>query len=282
MHARHDTRLGCRRILQETIQHQLHPEVIRGTPEEHRRRLAIQNRLHIEFLTGDVQHLQLLTHLCVSLLIQARLDLRVRDVAHAHRSTESSTDRALEEMHLLRMPVIHALEITQGTDRPVHRERSQPQHLLQLIQQLQRLDHRPVTFVHECEDRHSTLRADLEQLACLGLDTLRGIDHHDHRIHCRQHAICILGEIFMPGRIQQIDAKPVVVELQHSGTHGDTTLPLQFHPVRSRRALALPRRHGPRQLHGATIEQQLFSQRRLTGIRMRDDRKRPALGNFIN
>src|ERR1041384_3558155 len=47
-------------------------------------------------------------------------------------------------------------------DGPVHRKRADAEHALQFIEQLQRLAHRPVALVHEGEDWHPALAADLE------------------------------------------------------------------------------------------------------------------------
>ena len=46
-------------------------------------------------------------------------------------------------------------------------------------------------------------------------------------------------------------------------------------------ALRLARLDGAREVDGTTVEQEFLRQRRLTGIRVRDDRKRAALLDFL-
>ena len=56
--------------------------------------------------------------------------------------------------------------------------------------------------------------ADLEQLSRLRLDTLGSVNDHDCGVRCHQGTVGILREILMSRGIQNIDAVPVILELQ--------------------------------------------------------------------
>ena len=156
-----------------------------------------------------------------------------------------------------------------------------PQDAFQFVEQGERALHGPVALVHEGEDRHAALAADLEELEGLRLDALGRVNHHHHRIHGGQHAVGVLREILVPGGVEQVDAVAVVIELQHGRADGDPALALQLHPVGRGGLLVFARRHRPGELHRAAVEQQLLGQRRLARVRMRDDGERPPLLDFL-
>ncbi len=173
------------------------------------------------------------------------------------------------------------LKIKAVADGPVHRERADAQHALQFVQQRQRVLHRPVALVHEGEDRHAALAADLEQLARLRLDALGGINHHHHRVHGGEHAVGVLGEILVAGRVEQVEAVAVVIELQHRGADRDAALLFQLHPVGRRGALVFARGDRAGELHRAAVKQELLRQRGLARVRMRDDGERAPFLDFF-
>ena len=72
-----------------------------------------------------------------------------------------------------------------------------------------------VDLIHEGEDRDPAIRADLEELLRLRFDALCHIDDHDRRVDGHQRAVGIFRKVRMPRGIQDIDAAPLVVELQH-------------------------------------------------------------------
>ena len=110
------------------------------------------------------------------------------------------------------------LKVDARAQRPVHRDRrAMPSTLSSSSSSSSGSRVGPVQLVHEGEDRHAALAADLEELARLALDALAGVDDHDRRVDGRQHAVGVLGEILVAGRVEQVDAVAAVVELQHGG-----------------------------------------------------------------
>ncbi len=75
---------------------------------------------------------------------------------------------ALERVHRLGLPVIDALKFRAVADRPINRKRTNTKHALQFVEQLQWIFHGAIALVHEGEDRHAALAANLEQLRVCG------------------------------------------------------------------------------------------------------------------
>ena len=75
--------------------------------------------------------------------------------------------------------------------------------------------------------------------------------------------------------VEQVDDAVPVIELHHRAGHGNAPLLFDLHPVGSGMAAALAGLHRTRGLNGATEQQQLFGQGRLTRIRVRNDGKGP-------
>ena len=261
-------------MFQESIQQELHAEVVDGAAEEDRGGFVREHGGVVPIVPGVFEHLQLFDRLVKGRVVEPAADEFIVQPAHLHGRAILSADGALEQVHLLRLAIEDALKLEAVADRPVHREGADAEHALQLIQQGERLLHRAVALVDEGEDRHAALAADLEELAGLRLDALGGINHHHDRVHGGEHAIGVLGEVLVARGVQQVEAVAGVIELQHGGADGDAALLLQFHPVGGRRALVLARGDRAGELHRAAVKQELFRQRGLARVRMRDDGER--------
>ena len=124
--------------------------------------------------------------------------------------------------------------------------------------------------------------ADLEQLERLGLDALGRVEHHHDGVDAGEHAVGVLGEVPVAGRVEQVDDVVAVRELQHRRADRDAPLALQLHPVRRRRPppVAGLDRAGP--LHGAGVEQELLGERRLAGVGVADDGERAPAGGLLD
>jgi hypothetical protein len=189
---------------------------------------------------------------------------------------------ALEQVDLLFRAVVHAAEIRAVAQRPVQRARLDAEHGLQLVHERDGIARGAVELVHEGEDRHAAPGTDLEELARLVFHALAGVDHHDDGVHGGEHAVGVLGEVLVAGRVEQVHPVAVVLELEDGRADGDAALLLQLHPVGGGGALVFARGHGAGELHRAAVEQQLLGERRLAGVRVRDDRKgAPALNFFL-
>ena len=268
-------------MFQKTVEQQLHAEIIHAAAEKDRRRFAREHGGFVERFAGEFEHFQFFERLAEFGFAQIAAHFRVVQSADDHRRAMFAAHDALEGVHRFRLPVVDALKFRAVADRPVHGKRADAQHALQFINQLQRIFHRPIALVHEGEDRHAALAADLKQLARLRFDAFRGINHHHHRVHGGQHAIGVLGKILVAGRVEQVEAVAVVIKLQHGRADRDAALFFQFHPVGRRGALIFARGHGAGELHRAAVKQQLLRQRGFARVGMRNDGERAPSLDFL-
>jgi len=80
--------------------------------------------------------------------------------------------------------------------------------------------------------------------------------------------------------IENVDAVAAVLKLHDGRCDGNAALLFDFHPVGFCRALSLALDFA-RLRDGSAVEQKLFRQRGFTGVRVRNDRKRPAAGDLF-
>ena len=270
--------LGLRREAQEVLQEGLDAEVGEGRPEEDRRELARVDLVDREFVTGPVEQLDIVHEVAVVLLADELVELGSSQLGFYFGDLlrRVGVPIALEGDHVTRLAVEHAAEVAAAADGPVHGVRVDSQDGLDLFHEVERIARLAVELVHEGEDGDVPERADLEQLLRLRLDALGAIDDHDDGIDGHERAVGVFGEVLMARRVEDVDALALVGELEHRGRDGDAALLLDVHPVGdgvARAALAL---HGAGGLDASRVQQKLLGQRRLAGIRMRDDRERAA------
>ena len=161
-------------------------------------------------------------------------------------------------------------------DRPGQGSGPQADLLLDLVHELEGVEARPVPLVDDGEDRDAAVRADLEELEGLRLETLGGVDEHHRRVHGREHPVGVLGEVRVTGGVDQVDHVVAVVELQGRRGDGDAAGPLHLHPVRHRAAPAGLAVHRARLRDHVGVQGQGLGQGRLAGVGVADDRERAA------
>src|SRR5205807_4818932 len=91
-----------------------------------------------------------------------------------------------------------------------------------------------------------------------------------------ENAVGVFREILMAGSIEEIDAIAMILKLQNGRAHRNPALTFEFHPVGGGRPLILARSDRAGKLHRPAVEQKFLGERGLAGVRVRDDRKRPA------
>ena len=166
-------------------------------------------------MAGAVEHRELLGDFVEGVVVELRPDDRVLERGDVDRGLEGAARDAFEEVDFPRSPVEHAAEAGAVAERPDDRRGLQAEDGLEFVEQLERVARRAVALVHEREDRHATAAADLEELARLRLDALRGVDDHERGVDRGEHAVGVLGEVLVARRVEQVHRKPAVVELQH-------------------------------------------------------------------
>ena len=258
--------------LQESVQERPHTEIGHRGPEEHGSEIPGMHRLEIQFGAGDIEQLHLLHGKVKQLGLHQLAQSRIIQM-QALLTRLSAPFRTCEQHHVTAASIDHPTELLATADGPVHRPGDQLQFRFDLIEQRQRLPAGTVHLVDEGEDRDLTHATDLEQLAGLWLETLGRVLQHHGVVGCRQGSVGVLRKILVAWCVQKIDGGGVVIELKDGGGNRDASLLFKFHPVGCDLALFPARLHSTGLLDRTAIEQQLLSERRLAGIRMRNDRE---------
>ena len=258
---------------QKALQERLHAEVRQRAAEEHGRERAVSHGVEVE-LAPRAEQLDLVGEV-VAPFLPNEIDQRgivQRDLGHAGLLRVA---RVGEVDDALLLAVVNALKFLAAADGPVDGVGVDAKLTLDLLAQLERVARLTVHLVDEGEDGDMAQGAHAEQLARLRLDALRAVDDHDRAVRRHERAVGILGEVLMARSVENVDAVAAMLELHDGGGHGDAALLFDLHPVGGRRAGALALdlaglRDGP------AVEQELFGQRGLTGVGVRNDGKGPA------
>ena len=276
-----DRARGRRRSqVDESVEERLETEVRQSRAEEGRGDLSLQEGLLAVGISRHLQQLEFppnaLRHVRAELLVETRAlqrnALEVRLLRAAGRGLG-------EELQLGFAAIDDADEVTARPDRPVEGAGLNAEGFLDLGHEVQGIPPGHVELVDEGQDRNAAQTAHLEELARLRLDALTGIEDHDRGIRRGQRAVGVLAEVLVSGRVQDVDHAPLVGELHRGGGDRDPPLLLHPHPVRSgQAALAVLDQTGP--LDQSRVEKQLLRQGGLPGVRVRDDREGPALGDL--
>ena len=246
----------------DRVEQFLHAEIVVGRAEEHRRQVAGAVAFEIEGGIARAHQLDLFG------------EIGIGDRVVLDHLADAAPVGVVEHQHTVVVEIVGALEVLARAGRPGHGRDVERQGRGDLVQKLDRVLGLAVHLVDEGDDRHVAQAADLEQLAGARLDALGGVDHHHRRIDGGQGTVGVLGEVFMARRVEQVEDRAAILEMHHRGGDRDAALLLDLHPVRACPPRLAARLHGARDMDGAAEQQQLFRQRRLAGVGMRDDRKR--------
>ncbi len=115
--------------------------------------------------------------------------------------------------------------------------------------------------------------AHLEELPGLVFDAVRRIDDHHDAVGGDERAIRVFAEIVVTGRIEQRQAPSLQLEFERGGRDRDAALLLELHPVRRGVAPGVAPADRAGELNGAGVQEQLFRERRLARVGMRNNRE---------
>jgi hypothetical protein len=163
---------------------------------------------------------------------------------------------------------------------PVDWRRGDAERAFEIVEQLQRIASGTIELVDERENRKAMSAAHFEQFSRLVLDAVGRVDHHHDAVRRDQRAVRVFAEISVARRIEQRHATALELEFERRRCDGDPPLLLQLHPIGRRMPPVLAAAHRAGQLDSAGVQQQLFRQRGLAGVRMRNDRERAPARDF--
>jgi hypothetical protein len=134
-----------------------------------------------------------------------------------------------------------------------------------------------VHLVDEGDDRDVAQAADLEQLQGARLDALGGVDHHDGGVDRGQRAVGVSEKSSWPGVSSRLKTlSPYSKVITEVTTEMPRSRSIFIQSERVSAAVPSCALHLAGELDGAAEQQQLFGQRRLAGVRVRDDREGAA------
>lgn len=262
---------GPGRDVDEQIQEPAHAEVADRRAEQHRGRrrrgepgeveLAARGEQQVRFLAGAQP---VIAELGFRL---GRVQLEVGRAAAARRGLIPD-DVALGEIE-------RPAQLPGLPDRPGHGHRGEPDPVGQLVAQGQGVATGPVPLVDERDHGDSPVPADVEQLQRLRLEAFGRVQEHDRGVHRREHPVSVLGEVGVPGGVQQVDHGVAVGELQCRGGDGDPAGAFHLHPVRGHPAPAGFAVHRTGFGDHPGVHRQRLGERRFARVRMADDGERP-------
>src|SRR5258706_14468536 len=117
-------------MLQEAVEQALPAKIIAGAPEETRGGISREHSSFVEIDSGQIKHFDFLPDFMKRSVVQTFADERVGDGADLDRRAISPARRALEQMDLLRPPIVHTFEIASCSDWPVDGKCADAQHTL--------------------------------------------------------------------------------------------------------------------------------------------------------
>lgn len=98
-------------------------------------------------------------------------------------------------------------------DRPVRRDRGDPELCLEVAHELERVLTDAVALIDDGEDRHPSATADVEELTRPFLDALAIVEQHHGAIGRDERAVGVLAEVLVPRGVEEVDLIAEVLEL---------------------------------------------------------------------
>ena len=194
-----------RRQVDQGVEHLAHAEVVDRRAEEHRRLPAGEEGVAVERRRGIARAARSRPRPARTACRSARRRPGCRGRRGSRRRRRSRSWPGLEHPHLLLAQVHHAVERLAHADRPGEGHDLHAELALDLLHQVERLLDLAVHLVDEGQDRRVARPADLQQAARLRLDAVGRVDHHQRRVDRGQHAVGVLGEVLVAGRVEQVD-----------------------------------------------------------------------------
>lgn len=178
------------------------------------------------------------------------------------------------------MKEVNAFKIFAAVDGPAHGVHADIEFGFKFFEQVERVFAIAVHFVDEDDDGGIAHPTDFHQSLCLFFHAFHAVDDQDNTVNGSERAIGVLGEVFVSGRIQDVDPLFFVVECHHRGGHRDSPLFFNFHEIRGGGFVDFVVFYGTGGLDLATEEQKFLCEGGFSGIGVGDDGKGFAFGDF--
>lgn len=263
------------------VEHMVDTEVAQRRTEEHRGQLAVEEFLLVELMAGALHQLQLLDKTVV-LVAQVGAGLVGVELLDDFGFGAFMTMPGGVDDDVIVGQVVHALEVAIAADRPGNRRGLDLQDRFDLVEQFDRVADVTVEFVDEADDRRVPQTADVHQGDGPWLDAFTAVEDHQRRVHRREGAVGVFGEVFVARGVEQVDHVIAIRELHDRRGNGNTPLFFHFHPVGGGMAVGLARFHRAGHRNRLAHQQELFGDGGLTGIGVGNNGKRASGVDFID
>ena len=138
---------------------------------------------------------------------------------------------AFEQVEGLVVEQVNAFEIFSAVDGPAHGVHADVEFAFEFFEEVERVFAIAVHFVHENDHGGVAHSADFHEFFGLFLYAFHAIHHEDYAVYRGECAIGVFGEIFVSGRIEDVDPFVFVMERHYRCGHGDTSLFFNFHEI---------------------------------------------------
>ena len=256
-----------RSYLHEAVEQFLDTEGVESRTEENRSRFGVQIILHTELRIDPLDEFEVFTQLGSIGLAYTGVDFGRVDVVDFDTFGDALFV-GLEQVESVLVNIVNALELGTDIDRPREGADADVQFLFELVEDIKRVASLAVELVDEDYYRSLSHAAYLHQTACLSLDTFGDIDHDDYGVDGGKGAEGSLGEILMARGVEDIYFIVAVIETHYGCCDGNTALFLYLHPVGGSCFLDFVAFDGTGNVNGTTEEEELFGERRFTGVRV--------------
>ncbi len=261
------------------IQHVVDTEVAQGGTEEHRRQLAVEEFLLVELVAGALHQFQLVDKPVVLVTQVGAGFVGVELLDDFHIGTFVAVAGGVHNDVVVGQ-VVHALEVAVATNRPGDRRGLDLQDGFDFVQQFDRVADVTVEFVDKADNRRIPQAAHVHQRDGAGLDAFTAVEDHQRRVHRRQGAVGVFGEVFVARGVEQVDHVVAIRELHDRRGNGNTTLLFHFHPVGGGMAVGFTGFHRAGHRDRLAHQQQLFGDGGFTGIGVGNNGESAAFRDF--
>src|SRR6266511_541835 len=191
------------------MEKRLEAEVGERAAEEYRRLLPLAIGGSVEGGTRMTDDIERFDEMRVRAVADERARSGIVEVRDVNRRAELTLRLAFVQKEMAARDVVDAAKMFGVADRPVHRRRRDAQRALDIVDELEGVARRAIELVDERQDRQPMPSTDLEQLARLLLDAVRGVDDHHHAVGRDQRAVGVFAEVFVTRRVEQRHAATV-------------------------------------------------------------------------
>ena len=246
-----------------------HAEMAQRRTVHDRRHVAGEEGLLVELRQQAGGHFQAFGQLGIDVAVQIGFQRCViRCDAWGIADLRRLAGTALELDEFLLRQVHHAGKALAAGGGPVERRGIQLQPVLNLVQQVDRLQRLAVHLVDEGHDGDVTQAADFKQFERLRLDAFRRVQNHDGAVGGGQGAVGVFGEVFVARRVEQVEDEVLKLERHDRGRNRDAPVTFDLHPVGPCAPGFAARSHFPGCPNGAASQKQVLRQRGLAGVRV--------------